>query len=123
VKLRLCTDCGSKLNYKRRRDKEKEQKRALVESRIHDDEEKQIKKRRECDEGSQLESEKETNERIRTCDTTVFGGLSSLKQEGARQSLEYSKEYASEMWTRPIVLESEKSNEEEMDSFFADLLQ
>ena len=51
------------------------------------------------------------------------GDIDKEKDKPAAQtSGGYSSEYASEVWTRPVVVETEKSVEEEMDSFFEDLL-
>ncbi|KAJ3405013.1 hypothetical protein HDU80_002021 [Chytriomyces hyalinus] len=129
VKIRLCGECGWMLNYKKELErKEAEIKAARKRERMREREERREqkgkKKRQKAgedlgdDENDKvaLESEDESD---RSSDNQSDSNEKADKDAALKTSTLSTS--ASDIWGAPVVLETEKSKDEEMDEFFDSL--
>ncbi|KAI8611880.1 folate-sensitive fragile site protein Fra10Ac1-domain-containing protein [Chytriomyces sp. MP71] len=129
VKVRLCMECGFMLNYKK--DMEKRQKKQEEEQKEKQEfEQKKRKSEKKKERGSPRGSEKRRRKEksdvecsVKSDDEEDEDGETDKRSSGGEPEEEVmsSKSLASEIWGAPQVLETEKSRDEEMDSFFDDL--
>ncbi|GAB5591327.1 hypothetical protein Unana1_06227 [Umbelopsis nana] len=106
VKLRLCPSCSDKLNYKTQKRAAKAYRSSKNEKRRRssgDEEDGASKKRRQSISEDDLEKE------------------SKYSEEKPLQKQE--KEDAAAIWKMPIKIDEDKTIDEQLDSYFADLLQ
>ncbi|KAG0174241.1 hypothetical protein DFQ30_005283 [Apophysomyces sp. BC1015] len=96
VKVRLCSECSDRLNYKTQKRLLSKKKRAREESADDD-----VSKRRKS-----------------TKHTSDEGEVESEEEPSAKQDNE-----TSEIWSKPIEAREEKTKDEEFEDYFADLLQ
>ncbi|KAI9361669.1 folate-sensitive fragile site protein Fra10Ac1-domain-containing protein [Zopfochytrium polystomum] len=140
VKLRLCGACGEWLAAARRRggsgdggsaSSSSSSKRAADDDDDDDDVDgkgggrrKRLaadRRRRKRREGGEEEEEEELEE-TRRDEGEGEGRREEQDRDPAAAAAAAAAADASRIWTQPLVLETEKTREEEMDEFFADLL-
>ncbi|KAH8556122.1 FRA10AC1-like protein [Umbelopsis sp. PMI_123] len=106
VKLRLCPSCSDKLNYKT-------QKRAAKEYKSNRHE----KRRRSHHENHEDADEKVESKKPRH---TNSDHEQDIKDEPVQSN---QKDDAADIWKQPVKIDQDKTNDEQLDSYFADLLQ
>lgn len=128
VKLRLCPDCSYKLNYKTQKRQAKSQKVGKKDKRnqsdvVTEDHAETRSKRRKYSSGGHEDGSVEGNH-YSSLDIWKMNGTNvvSYLEETARQTKDKSEEAAS-VWKTQIKVDEEKTTNEQLDSYFADLLQ
>ncbi|KAG2188685.1 hypothetical protein INT44_003824 [Umbelopsis vinacea] len=106
VKLRLCPPCSDKLNYKT-------QKRA---AKAYKSSRKEKRRRSQSDDHAREDEEVESKKsRRRGSDQEE-----DIQDEPAQSN---KKDNAAAIWKQPIQVDQDKTTDEQLDSYFADLLQ
>ncbi|KAM3589359.1 hypothetical protein VKS41_000226 [Umbelopsis sp. WA50703] len=106
VKLRLCPDCSYKLNYKTQKRQVKSQKLSRKDKRS--------------------QSDVVTEEHAESRSKRRKHSSSSQKDNSAEESIAPTKgmsEKVASVWKTPVKIDEEKTTDDQLDSYFADLLQ
>ncbi|KAG0179406.1 hypothetical protein DFQ29_002127 [Apophysomyces sp. BC1021] len=112
VKVRLCSECSDRLNYKTQKRLLSKKKRAREES-ADDDVSKRRKSTKHTSDEGEVESEEEPSAKQ---------GLYDRENKHSNSLVAIDNE-TSEIWSKPIEAREEKTKDEEFEDYFADLLQ
>ncbi|KAJ3268209.1 hypothetical protein HK104_005436 [Borealophlyctis nickersoniae] len=129
VKLRLCEECSVKLNYRKIKEMRKKRRREEREERRR--KKRRSKRRKEGAESESGEEEEDDDrkgrkrKRRRRGDDASDNGEESAsgddEAEDEKDEETQMREEAARIWREPIKEEKEKSRDEEIDDYFAEL--